>query len=53
MKKYYKDFTGATASITTHSDGTATLCVSVAGKRYKSIHKNERAARQAWYRWCA
>lgn len=33
MKKYYKDFTGASASITEHKDGTATLTTYIGGKR--------------------
>lgn len=52
MKKYYRDECGlASASITVHRDGTATLSVSCAGERHKSKHKNERAAYQAWRRW--
>lgn len=52
MKKYYKDFCGATASIETHRDGSATLRWSAGGKRYKSEHANEKAALAAWRRKC-
>lgn len=51
-KQFFKDFTGVTASIETHRDGTATLRVSAGGKIYLSHHKNAKAARSAWYRWC-
>lgn len=47
-----RDFTGASASIKVKRDGTATLTVFVGGKRHKSEHKNEKAAHQAWRRWC-
>ena len=50
--KYYKDFCGVTASIKTNRTGTAVLTVNVAGERHVSKHKNERAAYQAWRRWC-
>lgn len=52
MKKYYKDFCGASASIEVHKDGTATLRVSAGNKRFKSEHKNEKSAYAAWRRWC-
>jgi hypothetical protein len=54
MKRYLRSYDGlATGSITVHRDGSATLIVFVAGKRHKSEHKNERAAKAAWYRWSA
>ena len=53
MKTYYKDFCGATACITEHKDGTATLRVTICGKHYTSKHKKFKAARSAWYRWTA
>ncbi len=52
MTKYYKDFCGATASITTRKDGTAVLKVCAGGKKRKSEHKSEKAAYAAWRRWC-
>ena len=53
VKTYYRDpSSGATASIDVHKDGTATLIVAAGGKRYKSEHKNENAAKAAWRRWC-
>lgn len=53
MTTYYKDFCGATASITEHKDGTATLKVCAGGKRKTSKHKNKKAALAAWRRACA
>lgn len=47
MKKYYKDFCGATASITTRRDGTAKLVIMAGGKRYSNTYKTERGARIA------
>ncbi|MBR5094477.1 MAG: hypothetical protein IK095_05230 [Oscillospiraceae bacterium] len=52
MTKHYRDFCGATASITTRRDGTATLRVAAGGKKHTSSHANERAAYAAWRRWC-
>ena len=52
MKQFYKDFTGVTATVETHRDGTATLRVCAGGKIYRSQHKNAKAARSAWRRWC-
>lgn len=49
---YYKDFCGATASITEHKDGTATLTVCINGKKKRSVHKTRNAAYQAWNRKC-
>ena len=51
VAKTYKSFYGATGVIREHRDGTATLTVCIAGKKYRSKHKNPRAARAAWYRW--
>ena len=52
MKTYYKDFCGATASITEHRDGTATLVVYAGGKRTTKKYKNVKSAKSAWYRLC-
>jgi len=52
MKKTYRDFCGASASIQPHRDGTATLRVNAGGKIHRSEHKNEKAAYAAWKRWC-
>lgn len=54
MKTYYKDScSGATASIQSHRDGTATLVVSVPGtKRIHRTYKSLNGARSAWYRLC-
>lgn len=52
MKKYYHDFCGATASITVHADGTATLRWRAGMNKGRSEHKNERAALAAWRRKC-
>ena len=52
MKTYYKDFCGATASITEHRDGTATLVVCAGGKRTTKKYKNVKSAKSAWYRFC-
>ena len=48
MKKYFKDFYGATASIQTGRDGTAKLMVSAGGKRIvNKTYNTERGARVA------
>lgn len=56
MKKtYLRDPQGlATASITVKSSGEARLIIrDCYGKKWHDkIHKNERAARAAWYRYC-
>lgn len=52
MKTYHKDFTGATASITDHRDGTATLRIIIQGKRTVKRYKNRKSAMSAWYRFC-
>ena len=53
MKTYYKDFSsGATASITEHKDGTATLAVMVGGKRKTKKYASKKSAYNAWYRMC-
>lgn len=54
MVKYYKDFTGSTASITIRENGSALLCVSLPnGKRIiKKEYKSEKSAYSAWYRFC-
>ena len=48
--KYFKDFCGVTAKITTHNDGTATLKVSTSKKAKK--YKSYQSAYNAWYRLC-
>lgn len=53
MTKYYKDYSsGATASITEHKDGTATLKTCVGGKRKIKKYANVKSAYNAWYRMC-
>ena len=53
MTKYYKDScSGATASITEHRDGTATLRTCVAGKRKIQQYASQESAYSAWYRLC-
>lgn len=54
MKQYLNDFqSGATASITEHRDGTATLRISINGSRYsKKEYKSVKSAKAAWYRFC-
>lgn len=47
MKKYFKDMYGASASIQTHRDGTATLAVYCGGKRSRKTYGSERGARSA------
>lgn len=47
MKKYYRDFYGATASITTMRDGTAKLIISAGGKRWSKVYGSERSAKSA------
>lgn len=47
MKKYYRDFYGASASITEHRNGTATLVVFCAGKRERKTYKSVRGAKIA------
>lgn len=47
MKRYFKDVYGATASILTHRDGTATLTVCCGGKRSRKTYNTERGARSA------
>lgn len=53
MTTYYKDFCGATASITEHPDGTATLKICAGITRAKKKYKNKKSALAAWRRWCA
>ena len=52
MKKYYKDYE-ATASITTHKDGTATLKIVCGSYKRTKKYKNEKSAYSAWRRFCA
>ena len=49
MKRYYKTiwYGGATATITKHRDGTATLSISGAGGKHLKTYKTERGARVA------
>jgi hypothetical protein len=53
MKTYYKDFCGATASITEHKDGTATLRTNCGGKKTVKAYISKKAALSAWRRLCA
>ena len=53
MTKHYKDLHGASASITTHKDGTATLVVSAGGKSRKTRHESEQAAYLEWKKLCS
>jgi len=50
MTKFFKDFTGVTASIKEHRDGTATLKISTEKKA--KIYKSYKSAYQAWRRYC-
>lgn len=50
MTKYFKDFTGVTASIKENKDGTATLKISTEKKARK--YKNYKSAYSAWNRYC-
>lgn len=50
---YYKDFCGATASITEHRDGTATLKMCVASKKSTKKYKNKKSALSVWRRYCS
>ena len=53
MTKYYKDScSGATASITEHRDGTATLKTNVGGKKKSRVYANRKSAYNAWNRMC-
>lgn len=52
MIRYYKDICGASASITEHKDGTATLKVYAGGKRTTKRYKNFKSAYSAWRRMC-
>ena len=52
MTQYYKDFCGATASITEHKDGTATLKTCIGGKRTSKKYANKKSAYSAWRRMC-
>ena len=47
MTTYYKDFCGATASITVHKDGTATLKTCCGGKRNSKKYASKKAAQAA------
>ena len=51
MKKYYKDFYGATASINEKKDGTAELTIVVGSKRTKKHYANIRGAKIAMGRY--
>ena len=51
MTKHFKDFTGASASITVHKDGTATLKIFCAGKRTTKKYNSYKSAYAAWYRF--
>lgn len=49
MKRYFKTiwYGGATATITIHKDGTATLAISSGGRRSRRTYNTERGARVA------
>nr|DAQ24870.1 MAG TPA: hypothetical protein [Caudoviricetes sp.] len=49
---YYKDFCGATASITVHFDGTATLKTNCNGKKTSKKYASKKSAYNAWLRMC-
>ena len=51
MKRYFRSIYGATASIQTHRDGTATLVVFCGGKRHRKTYNTERGARIALGKW--
>lgn len=51
MKRYFRSIYGATASIQTHRDGTATLTVFCGGKRHRKTYNTERGARIALGKW--
>lgn len=53
MKTFHKDF-HATASITDHRDGTATLIIRDGNGRkcHDKKHANRKAAYSAWRRYC-
>ena len=50
-KRYYKSIYGATASITTHKSGTATLVTFAGCTRKSKKYKNFRSAYSALCRW--
>lgn len=52
MKTYYKDFSGATASITEHRDSTATLKTNCGGKKTSKKYASKKSAYAAWRRMC-
>lgn len=52
MTTYYKDFCGATASITEHRDGTATLKTCAGLTKTKKKYASKKAAYAAWRRMC-
>ncbi len=55
MKIYLRDGQGlATASITIKAGGQARLIIRdcYGRKHHDKLHKNEKAARAAWYRYC-
>lgn len=48
MTRYFKDFYGTSAKITTHKDGTAVLKMSAGGKRFwNKTYATERGAKIA------
>ena len=49
MKRYYKTgwYGGATATINTHKDGTATLTISGASMKHRKTYNTERGAKIA------
>ena len=51
MKRYFKSIYGASASIEQHRDGTATLRLFVAGKRFRKTYNTTHGARVALGTW--
>lgn len=51
MTREYKTIYGASAKITEHKDGSATLRMFVAGKRTVKKYNSFKSAYAAWYRW--
>ena len=53
-KKFLSAWYGVTGSVTVYADGTARLRISQNGKLFHNkVHKNEKAAMAAWYRYNA
>ena len=53
-KKILSAWYGVSGSVTVYTDGTARLKISQNGKlEHNKVHKNEKAAMSAWYRFNA